>query len=89
MFRMLAAAVFVVATTAPAQVTPYTTTTPPAVNGDADKIVCKKVEKIGTRLGARKVCLTVSEWRERELNDREETNRIVSGAKVCKTVECG
>ena len=89
MFRPLAAAIVLVATAAPAQVTSYETSTPAPVKGDADKIVCKKVEKLGSRLAAKKVCLTVREWTARANNDRNETERIQSGTKVCPTVVCG
>lgn len=61
---------------------------PAPVEGDADKIVCKKVEKIGSRLAAKKVCLTVREWTARANNDRDETGRIQTGTKVCQTVVC-
>lgn len=88
MFRSLAAAVFLAATAAPAQVTSYETNRPAPVKGDADKIVCKKWEKLGSRLAAKKVCLTVREWTARANNDRDETGRIQSGTKVCQTVAC-
>lgn len=43
---------------------------------DVNRIVCKKEEKIGSRLGAKKVCLTVKEWQDRASADREETDRV-------------
>lgn len=88
MFRTLAAAVVLIATAAPAQVTSYQTNRPAPVKGDADKIVCEKVETLGTRLGAKKLCLTVREWEALRKNDRDETERIQSGTKVCQEVTC-
>ncbi len=58
------------------------------VRGDPDKIVCQKEEKIGSRLGAKKVCLTVREWTARHSEDRDSTERIQSGAKVCSLPPC-
>lgn len=43
---------------------------------DVNRIVCRKQETIGSRLGAKKVCLTVKEWQERTAADREETDRV-------------
>ena len=88
MFRTLAAALLFAGAVAPAQVTPYESKQPNEAASDPDKIVCKKVEKIGTRLGAKKVCLTEREWTERAKSDRDETDRIVSGARVCATAGC-
>lgn len=49
---------------------------PSTDKSDVNRIVCKKEEKIGTRLGAKKVCLTVKEWQDRASADREETGRV-------------
>lgn len=77
---MLSALVFV-ATTSTAQVSSYVTDKPAPIKGDPDKIVCQKEEKIGTRLGAKKMCLTVSEWQQRAKVHREQTERLQMG--VC------
>jgi invasion protein IalB len=58
--------------------TPYRIENAAPAKTDADKIVCKKQEVIGSRLGAKKVCLTVSEWDERAKNDRERTEHVQS-----------
>ncbi len=70
------------ASVAPAQISSYQTSRPAAVTGNPDKIVCQKEEKIGTRLGATKVCLTVSEWQSRAKIHREQTERIQMGVCV-------
>ena len=49
---------------------------------EVNRIVCKKQEQIGSRLGAKKVCLTVKEWQERAAADRVETERIQQGARA-------
>lgn len=67
---------------ASAQSNSYVTDRPAPITGDADKIVCKKEETIGTRLGAKKVCLTVQEWRERQLADRDQTEKVQSGTRT-------
>ena len=40
---------------------------------DANKIVCKSQETIGSRLGAKKVCMTVQEWKEQADFYRDQT----------------
>lgn len=87
MLKTVAATLIILGTAAPAQViTSYQTSTPALVKGDADKIVCQKEERIGTRLGARKVCLTVSEWNERERLHRHQTDRMQAGGCVPDTL---
>lgn len=49
---------------------------------DAHKIVCKREEKIGSRLGAKKVCLTVQEWLERERASKDAAERWQQSAGV-------
>lgn len=80
--RLIVATVMLFGAAAPAQVTSYTGNNPPPLKGDGDRIVCKKQEKIGTRLGARKVCLTVNEWLDREQTHQQQIGRMQSGACV-------
>lgn len=49
---------------------------PSTDKSDVNRIVCRKQETVGSRLGAKKVCLTVKEWQERTAADREETDRV-------------
>lgn len=59
-----------------AQTTSNELTLPPvSVKDDSNKIVCKKEEQIGTRLGAKKVCMTVADWQRIAQLNREETER--------------
>ncbi len=77
--KVLAVLALVVSSAATAQtVTPYKIENAPTAKTESSKIVCKKQETIGTRLGAKKLCLTVSEWDERSKNDRERTEHIQS-----------
>ncbi len=48
---------------------------------DVDKLVCKKEEEIGSRLAAKKVCLTVQQWQERTTEDRQQLERVQQGAR--------
>lgn len=43
---------------------------PPTEATDLNRVVCRKVEQIGSRLGAKKVCLTLQEWQDRTRDDR-------------------
>lgn len=68
---------------APAQVASVSETgQAPKVQNDSDELVCQKVEKIGSRLATEKVCLTVREWRERRMADRDDTARAQAGTRV-------
>lgn len=83
MVRTAALALVVFASTAAAQMTTTMETNNPAPKkGHPDEIVCEKVVKLGTRLGAKKVCMTVREWQERGSQDRELTEKIQSGTCV-------
>ncbi len=78
--KSLVAFALLVSAAAPAQViTSYQSNKPSSIKGDPDKIVCQKEETIGTRLGAKKVCMTVSEWNARQKDERERTERIQGG----------
>ena len=80
LLKSLSLSVLLVASAALAQpVTPYRPENPPQAKSDADRIVCQKEEKIGTRLGAKKVCMTVSEWAALKAADRERTEQIQAG----------
>jgi hypothetical protein len=54
---------------APPQTAPQPTTTQPTTTADSgdlerDKIICKKIDVPGTRIGGKKVCKTKREWAE-------------------------
>jgi hypothetical protein len=77
-FAFLAAAGISLAVPAAAQTTTVDVrpVQAPTANSDVNKLICKKQEEIGSRLGAKKVCLTQKQWQERALIDREDTERI-------------
>lgn len=79
MFKAVAVAAVLMATTAPAaaQTTPAAAPDAKAAEAsDALKIVCKREESIGSRLGAKKVCLTVQEWKDLAEANREHTEKV-------------
>lgn len=43
---------------------------------DADKIVCKREEQIGSRLMSKKVCMTVQEWQARQREDQDSVHKL-------------
>jgi hypothetical protein len=90
MLKAIAAVALVISATAPAQViTSYQTNNPSSPKGDPNKIVCQKEEKIGTRLGGKKVCLTVAEWEAITKDGRDQAERIQSGTPVCGNPDGG
>ena len=55
--------------------------------GDPNEVVCEKIEVIGTRLGARKVCATRAEWAEKRKLDREAVDQAQRTANgPCQTI---
>lgn len=53
----------------------------PTANSDVNKLICKKEEQIGSRLGAKKVCMTLEQWQARTSQDRDQLERVQQGAK--------
>ena len=49
---------------------------PPEQPSNANEIVCEKQEVIGSRLGAKKVCMTRAQWAERRLEDRQDLEKV-------------
>ena len=55
---------------------------PTASSRDPNRIICERIEEIGTRLGARKACMTAAEWAEQRRQDRQQVDRIQAGTCV-------
>ena len=76
---------FAATTAAPAFADPVTDNTPPAAtasttnaqgSGDqANKLICRSVEQLGSRLKKNRVCMTRSEWAEQRRQDRMNIDR--------------
>jgi len=45
-----------------------------------EKLICKRQEAVGSRLAAKRVCLTAKEWDELAAANREHTEDIQRGA---------
>lgn len=60
--------------TAPVQIDPK--------KSDADKVVCKREDTLGSRLNAKKVCMTVKEWQEYVYWNREQVERWQESAQA-------
>ena len=86
MWKLLAAVALLLPSVASNQViTSYRTDKTAEIKGDPERIVCKKEETIGTRLGSKKVCLTVADWNALARENRERTEQIQAG--TCQTGE--
>jgi hypothetical protein len=72
---LILAAAPAIAQTAPAQA-PRSQPVASTDTSDANRIVCKREDTIGSRLAAKRVCLTVQEWKDRANHYRDETERI-------------
>lgn len=66
--------------TAPVRADPATTAQPTttADNGEQNKVVCRRIESIGSRLTSKRVCQTKGEWAARLAADRQALERIQS-----------
>jgi hypothetical protein len=66
-----------------AQVTIIEDARPAGKTQGPDKLTCERVETTGTRLGARRVCMTAEQWaakRREQREDVERAQRIVNQA---------
>jgi invasion protein IalB len=43
----------------------------PASKKDPNRIICERVEEIGSRLASKKICMTAQQWEEKRRSDRE------------------
>ena len=59
---------------APAAVPAQTQTT--AKKDDPNEKICVKEESTGSRLGAKRICMTRAEWADRKLQDQQELTRV-------------
>jgi hypothetical protein len=78
-----AAALLVPATAGFAQATPYKALDKTAANpNDPNKLVCEREQDIGSRVGGRKVCLTVQQWRDKHNEQRGFTEDMQAGTRA-------
>jgi hypothetical protein len=49
---------------------------PAASKDDPNRIVCEKEEVIGSRLAAKKICLTAAQWQEQKARHREQLEKF-------------
>lgn len=47
--------------------------------GDSGRMICRNVEQIGTRFGAKKVCASAAEWAAMRAQQREGAERVQTG----------
>ena len=47
----------------------------PAKN-DPDRIICEKIEQIGSRLATKRICMTAAQWAEKRRMDREDLENV-------------
>ena len=43
----------------------------PSSKKDPNRIICEKVEEVGSRLSSKKICMTAQQWEEKRRTDRE------------------
>lgn len=77
MIRIAMAAIGLSLVSAPAlgQVSSIETARPSLKTKDPNRMVCEREDTTGTRLGARKICLTSAQWQEKRREHREALER--------------
>ena len=78
--KMFAAAALLVLTTGVPAMADSAAGTPPAPtakaeDSDATKMVCRRIESIGTRLGSKKVCRSKGDWDAEQAANRQDLER--------------
>ena len=51
---------------------------PAAAKSNSSRIICEKVEQIGSRLASKRICMTAEQWAERRRMDREALETVQS-----------
>ncbi|RST29903.1 hypothetical protein HMF7854_02990 [Sphingomonas ginkgonis] len=61
----------------------------PKPQRDPNRMICERIEELGSRLAARKVCMTAAQWAEQRRQDRDVVDRLQqshcsgTGGEVC------
>lgn len=61
---------------APPAAQPSTADQQDTTRNAGDRLICKKEDTLGSRLGAKKVCLTAHEWKVLAQENREHTEDV-------------
>ena len=77
--RFLIAVPLVIATATPV-VSQTTTTGQTSATADPERRVCRSRQRTGSNIRVRRVCMTESQWRERDRLDRERVDALANRA---------
>lgn len=74
--KIALSAAFLLLAAAPAFAASEPAATPPApeaqaAESDATRMVCRRIEVMGSRLSSKRVCMTAAEWTSRRESDRK------------------
>jgi invasion protein IalB len=47
-----------------------------AKDKDPNRIICEKIEEIGSRLASKRVCMTAAQWKEQQRLERENLEDV-------------
>jgi hypothetical protein len=61
--------------------------TPPPL--DPNKVICRTIDRTGSRLARDRICMTRAQWDERTRNDRRETEQMQANMGRCLTSATG
>jgi hypothetical protein len=65
---------------------------PPAASPssiDPNKIICRTIDRTGSRLAKDRICMTRAQWDERTRNDQRETQQMQANMGRCLTSATG
>lgn len=75
MKRLLFATLFLGTAPVLAQTQPAAQPASPAAY-DGDRIICEKIKETGSRISAKKICMTKLQWEEKRRVDRQEMEDV-------------
>jgi hypothetical protein len=77
---LLAAGVALIVATAPSLVQAQTQTSSQSAatpkEKDPNRIICERVDEIGSRLSSTKVCMTAQQWEEKRIQERQNMEDV-------------
>jgi hypothetical protein len=56
---------------------------------DPNKVICKNIDRTGSRLASDRICMTRAQWDERTRNDQRETQQMQANMGRCLTSATG
>ena len=53
-----------------------------------EKMICRRIDQTGSRLGTKKVCMTRAQWEERTREDQREVEALTKNVRCPRGGDC-